>query len=72
MWHLIRNQTSFSTTNIVSKNVESNDKTESSKPLKKAVSMDSLKSTPINVKKRNGSMDGNVFSYGNWFINDKV
>ncbi|CAB4475014.1 ras GEF [Rhizophagus irregularis] len=71
MWHLIRNQTSFSTTNIVPKNVESNDKTESSKPLKKAVSMDSLKSTPINVKKRNGSMDGNVFSYGNWFINDK-
>lgn len=70
MWHLIRNQTAFSASNI--KNVESNDKTESSKPLKKAVSMDSLKSKPINVKKRNGSMDGNVFSHGNWFINDKV
>ncbi|GBC06792.1 hypothetical protein RclHR1_07040015 [Rhizophagus clarus] len=71
MWHLIRNQTAFSTSNVIPKNVESNDKTESSKPLKKAVSMDSLKSKPINVKKRNGSIDGNVFSHGNWFINEK-
>jgi hypothetical protein len=72
MWHLIRNQTAFSTTNIVPKNVESSDKTESSKPLKKSASMDSLKSKPINVKKRNVSIDGNVFSHGNWFISDKV
>src|SRR5437764_6572867 len=76
MWNLFRSPTSFAISNPAPKNVEkveSNDETtESSKPLKKAVSMDALKSKPINVKKRNGSVDEIVVSHGNWLINEKV
>ena len=71
MWHRIRNVSSTSS-GPVSKDVDSSNKTESSKPvLKKAISMDSLQNKPVNSKKRNGSLDTNVFGY-NWFMNGKV
>ncbi|RHZ86396.1 hypothetical protein Glove_51g42 [Diversispora epigaea] len=69
MWHRFRNASSSN----APKNKETKEKESCKRTLKKSVSMDSLHhlKPPTYVRKRNGSLDSNLFSNSYWFNQEK-